>query len=55
MVHPQRKAAAQCVFGLSPDTGAPVITTVLFFNGPAFLLGAIEEEDRGDNRGTRIR
>ncbi|KAJ5285488.1 hypothetical protein N7524_000794 [Penicillium chrysogenum] len=39
LVHPQRKAAAQCVFGLSPDTGAPVITTVLFFNGP-------EEEGR---------
>ncbi|OQE72645.1 hypothetical protein PENNAL_c0094G00213 [Penicillium nalgiovense] len=39
LLHPQRKAAAQCVFGLSPDTGAPVITTVLFFNGP-------EEEGR---------
>ncbi|CAG8893086.1 unnamed protein product [Penicillium egyptiacum] len=39
LVHPRRKAAAQCVFALSPDTGAPVITTVLFFNGP-------EEEGR---------
>lgn len=39
LIHLQRKAAAQCVFGLSPDTGAPVITTVLFFNGP-------EEEGR---------
>ncbi|CAI7622129.1 unnamed protein product [Penicillium glandicola] len=39
LIHPQGNAAAQCVFALSPDTGAPVVTTVLFFNGP-------EEEGR---------
>ncbi|KAJ5448292.1 Disease resistance protein [Penicillium cf. griseofulvum] len=32
LVHPQENAAAQCVLALSPDSGAPVITIVLFFN-----------------------
>ncbi|KAE8385475.1 FAD binding domain protein [Aspergillus alliaceus] len=34
LVHPQGKAAAQCVLSLSPDDGAtPIVTTILFFNG----------------------
>lgn len=33
LLHPQNNAAAQCVLALSPDTGTPVVTTVLFFNG----------------------
>lgn len=33
LVHPQGRAAAQCFFSLSPDTGDPIVTTVLFFNG----------------------
>jgi hypothetical protein len=33
LVHQQENAAAQCVLALSPDTRAPVVTTVLFFNG----------------------
>ncbi|KAJ5170213.1 uncharacterized protein N7500_002996 [Penicillium coprophilum] len=39
LLHPHGNAAAQCVFALSPDSKAPVVTTVLFFNGP-------EEEGR---------
>ncbi|KAJ6125369.1 hypothetical protein N7471_012686 [Penicillium samsonianum] len=39
LIHPEGNAAAQCVFAVSPDTGAPVVTTVLVFNGP-------EEEGR---------
>jgi hypothetical protein len=33
LVHRQGKAAAQCVFSLSPDTGTAIIIAVLFFNG----------------------
>jgi hypothetical protein len=39
LLHPQGKAAAQCIFAVSPETSVPVVTTVLFFNGP-------EEEGR---------
>ncbi|OQE39168.1 hypothetical protein PENCOP_c007G03901 [Penicillium coprophilum] len=39
LFHPHGDAAAQCVFALSPDSKTPVVTTVLFFNGP-------EEEGR---------
>lgn len=33
LFHVDGKAAAQCVFSLSPDNQEPLITTVLFFNG----------------------
>ncbi|OQE21081.1 hypothetical protein PENSTE_c012G09765 [Penicillium steckii] len=33
LFHVDGKAAAQCVFSLSPDNEEPLITTVLFFNG----------------------
>jgi hypothetical protein len=33
LLHPQGKAAAQCVLSLSPDNGAPIVSTILFFNG----------------------
>lgn len=33
--HPDGKSAAQCVLGVSTDTGHPVITVVLFFDGSA--------------------
>lgn len=33
LVHSQGRAAAQCFLSLSPDTGDPIVTTVLFFNG----------------------
>ena len=33
MFHPRGRAAAECVFSLSPDTRELVINTVLFFNG----------------------
>ncbi|GFF64857.1 FAD binding domain protein [Aspergillus lentulus] len=33
LVHPQGKAAAQCVLALSPENGSPLVNVVLFFNG----------------------
>ncbi|KAF7589999.1 hypothetical protein BBP40_003443 [Aspergillus hancockii] len=34
LVHPQGRAAAQCILGLSPeDETTPAVTTILFFNG----------------------
>ncbi|RMJ24078.1 FAD binding protein, partial [Aspergillus sp. HF37] len=33
LVHPEGKAAAQCVFSLLPETKESIVITVLFFNG----------------------